>query len=66
MKCVEDVKPKGTVEGEEEENISEEEGDDVRDQSNGNGLTHDSTTYKIRNFLFQDRAHSKQTIKENK
>lgn len=31
MKCVEDVKPKGTVEGGEEENISEEEGDDVRD-----------------------------------
>lgn len=54
MKCVEDVEPKGTVKGAEEENISKEEGDDVGDQSNGNRLTHNSTTCKIRNILFQD------------
>lgn len=48
MKCVEDVKPKGAVKGGEEENISEEEGDDAGDQSNGNGLTHSSTTHNLR------------------
>lgn len=37
MKCVEDVKPQSTVKGGEEENISEEEGDNVEDQSNGMG-----------------------------
>ena len=65
MKCAEDVKPKGTVKGGEEEDISEEEGDDIGDQSNGNGLTHNSTMWEIRNFLFQEPTAGRQQRKTN-
>lgn len=54
MECVEDVRPKGTDKGGKEKNISKEEGANDGDQSNGNGLGHDSSASEIRNFLFQD------------